>query len=99
MGVGYRITCNTCGEAGITKTYEGESGDSGRKRGLEHQRLWNAKDPKSVMHIHDMTDHNGRKAEYKMDVLKKFPTAFERQNNKPITIKLTPPESNINSKT
>ena len=91
--------CETCKKLGKNRVYEGESGDSGRKRGEEHERLWKAKDNKSVMHNHDTNEHNGIKAEYSMTVIQKYRSTFERQNNEPYRIKLNKPEESLNSKT
>ena len=35
-GVGYRISCEGCQEAGVVAEYEGESGCNAYSRGLEH---------------------------------------------------------------
>ena len=49
------------------------------------------------MHIHDMEQHNGNKADYSMTILRKYKTSFERQNNEPARIKIAKPNENINS--
>ena len=99
MGCAYQILCITCKKEGKVRVYEGESGFSGRERGNEHERLWKAKDMKSVMHTHDLQEHGGAKSEYKMIILRKYKNAFERQSNEPIRIKLANKNENLNSKT
>ena len=99
MGAAYAIHCITCKKLfNKTVIYEGESGASGRK----HERLWRSKNDKSVMHMHDIMHHNGQKAEYRMEIIRKYKSAFERQSNEPMRIKLdikSKYKTNINSKT
>ena len=81
MGAAYQIDCEDCLKEGKVRRYEGESGNSGRQRVDEHMRLWRAKDKNSVLHYHDMTEHNMNRANYRMKILRKYSDTFERQSN------------------
>ena len=103
MRAAYRIHCVTCEKNKDSKSviYEGESGFSGRQRGNEHLRIWKARDSKSVLNNHDIIYHNEQRAEYRMEVLRNYKTAFERQSNEPVRINLSKRSKhiiNINSK-
>ena len=60
--------------------------------------MWKSKDKNSVLDAHDKLEHNGEKADYRMTVLRKYKSAFERQNNEPARIKISKVGENINSK-
>ena len=53
------------------------------------------------MHIHYCISHNGIKGSYRMEILRNYKSAFERQSNEPVRINLAKRSKhiiNINSK-
>ena len=70
----YQISCVTCEKEKKRRVYIGESHRNGISRSEEHMRDTKATKEeqikKSVMLRHDMEEHSGEEAEYRMKVLK-----------------------------
>ena len=84
--VGYRITCETCQEAGKLTTYEGESGRNGYARGLEHLQGLQTKSIKSPLWKHCLLEHGGQEAVFKMQVVSSHSTCLDRQVHEMVRI-------------
>ena len=73
----YIITCLTCLKNKKKSIYVGETSKSGQERGSEHlaQSLSLSEKvlKKSVLIRHNVSDHDGNRAEYKMEKVRAFP--------------------------
>ena len=83
---GYRVTCISCQGAGISSTYEGETGRNGYTRGLEHLAALRLEDEENAMWKHCVLQHDGRQAEFEMQILRTFNSCLDRQVNKAVRI-------------
>ena len=72
----YKISCIECEKAGIAANYYGESSFNGYTRGAQHLDKYKSKNKtvqeKSAMRKHAKEQHNDKKVEFKMTVLKTF---------------------------
>ena len=72
----YKISCKECAKAGITANYYGESSFNGYTRGSKHLENYRSKNigtqEKSALRIHAKEQHNDKKVDYKMEILKTF---------------------------
>ena len=72
----YKISCIECKKAGIAADYYGESSFNGYTRGAQHLDKYKSKNKtvqeKSAMRKHAKEQHNDKKVEFKMTVLKTF---------------------------
>ena len=96
--VGYRIECLKCPETKMSAKYDGESGNNGFTRGLEHQDGLDKKKEVNPLWKHCEIEHNGEKVNFKMVCLKSFPSAFMRQVNEGVRIANSKADICMNSK-
>ena len=97
-GIGYRIICEGCQEAGIVAEYEGESGRNAFARGLEHQADLRNESEKSALWKHCQLQHAGEKQSFMMMVFRGFNSCLERQTNEAVRITSSKAEVILNSK-
>ena len=96
--VTYKITCNTCLQAGRVTTYEGETGRNAFVRGLEHQQDLRRKSEKSPLWKHCVLEHSSQEADFLMEVIKHHPSSLGRQVHEAVRISRTAAEIILNSK-
>ena len=79
----YKLTCMECEKEKLLSRYFGESHFNGFTRGGQHQRNYRSKNKKvqeeSAMRKHAKEVHRDRKIDYRMDIIKTFKSALERQ--------------------
>ena len=97
--VGYRWVCNTCKEDDKTRVYEGETSRSGRLRGIEHVRALKNKREDSVLYKHQMVEHGGMEADFKLEITGVFSDALSRQADEAVRISTRKKYELMNSKT
>ena len=97
-GVTYSITCLGCLEKGVVAEYTGESSRSLYQRGAEHIRDLKAKAEESPLWKHCAALHNGEEQLFKMRLLAKHQTAFERQLAESVNITYGKRDIVLNSK-
>ena len=72
----YKITCKECKKNGPKANYFGESSFNGYTRGVQHLEKYRSKNKatqeKSAMRQHAKNEHNDKKIEYKMTVVRTF---------------------------
>ena len=72
----YKITCKECEKSGLKANYYGESSFNGYTRGVQHLENYRSKNKttqeKSAMRQHAKDQHNDKKIDYKMTVIKTF---------------------------
>ena len=72
----YKISCKECAKNGIKANYYGESSFNGYTRGAQHLEKYRSKNKntqeKSALRKHAQEQHNDKKVEYKMEILKTF---------------------------
>ena len=100
-GVGYRITCNKCGNEEVAK-YEGETGRNLFIRGFEHAHDVAKKAVDKPLWKHILEKHNGVMArpvfsQFKMDATSFFRSAQRRKANEGVRIANLNPETRMNS--
>ena len=88
-GVGYRITCLLCKEAGRDSAYEGETGRNGHTRGREHLRDLTTGSRASPLVSHHTLHHSGTQPRFQMAILRTFREPLERQLEEASRIKGT----------
>ena len=96
--VGYRLECLKCPETNMSAKYDGESGNNGFTRGLDHQDGLDKKREVNPLWKHCEIQHNGEKVNFKMVCLKSFPSAFMRQVNEGVRIANSKADICMNSK-
>ena len=97
-GIGYRIICEGCQEAGTIAEYKGESGRNAFTRGLEHQQDLRNECEKSALWKHCQLLHGGEKQSFVMVVLRSIKSCLERQTNEAVRITSSKAEVVLNSK-
>ena len=96
--VTYMITCETCLEAGIKTTYEGETGRNAFCRGLEHKQGLKQKSEKSALWKHCVSEHSSQEAEFSMKIIQSHSSCLSRQVHESVRISRTEAEFILNSK-
>ena len=82
----------------MSAKYDGESGNNGFTRGLDHQDGLDKKKEVNPLWKHCEIQHNGEKVNFKMVCLKSFPSAFMRQVNEGVRIANSKADICMNSK-
>ena len=100
-GVGYRITCNECGDEEVAK-YEGETGRNMFTRGCEHAHDVAKKAVDKPLWKHILDKHDGVMArpifsQFKMDATSFFRSAQRRKANEGVRIANLDPDTRMNS--
>ena len=96
--VTYKITCQTCLQAGRITTYEGETGRNAFTRGIEHQQGLRQKSEKSALWKHCVLEHSSQEAEFSMQVIMSHTSCLGRQVHEAVRITRTEAEIILNSK-
>ena len=78
-GIAYRIVCLLCQEVGRVSTYEGESGRNAYIRGKEHLKALANNSMASPLVNHQLQHHPGTPHKFRMQILKTFKQALDRQ--------------------
>ena len=94
----YRISCLECPDDGLVTEYEGETGRNGCSRGLEHQSGLRNEDESNPLWKHCTIQHDERKVNFKMNVLKTFKHPLVRQNDEGVIVKFSRADILMNSK-
>ena len=95
--INYKITCKE--ECGVKDIYKGESSYCAYTRGLEHLTKFDHQDKDSILHKHCQIHHQGRRVEFRMDIIGTFhrdPTG--RQIRESIEIGLTQTKRLMNTR-
>ena len=96
---GYRKVCFTCQEAGKCTGYKGDTGRNGFTRGIEHLGALRLEDGENALRKHCEVDHEGRRAELSMSILRIHRTALLRQVNQAVKITISKAEYIMDGKT
>ena len=87
-GVGYKIYCNICKDAGALATYQGESGRNLYSRGKEHLQGLSAGTTSNCLVIHNNVHHGGSKdANFTMVPTRTFNDPLSRQVDESMRLK------------
>ena len=82
----YKISCQECAKNGIKSNYYGESNFNGYTRGRQHVENYRSTNKntqeKSAMRQHAKHQHNDKKIEFKMTVIKTFKQKKQKTKNK-----------------
>ena len=77
--VTYKITCETCLQAGCKTTYEGETGRNAFTRGIEHKQGMRQKSENSALWKHCVLEHSSQEAEFSMQVIQSHTSCLGQQ--------------------
>ena len=97
-GSAYRLECEECPKNNLKAHYEGETGINCYSRGLEHSQGLEMKKEENPLWKHCQLQHGGAKVGFKINSLKSFKTAFERQVNEGVRIACSKADICMNSK-
>jgi hypothetical protein len=97
-GAGYRQTCISCKEKGISATYEGETSRTAFQRGMEHTADMEKKAEDSPLWKHSSIHHADDPARFEMEVTGIHRSAMERLSDKIVRIKISNSTVVMNSK-
>ena len=78
-GVAYKISCLLCKQEDRECSYEGESGRNAYSRGREHLRDLANNTKTSPLVSHHLTHHGGTQPAFRMEILRVFKLALDRQ--------------------
>ena len=99
VNVGYVVTCITCQNRGVNKTYEGESGRSAKIRAVEHLRDIRLKKTTSALYQHVVEDHSEEaEPQFKFQIRQRFRDPLTRQVEEGVRIENVDDDCLLNTK-
>ena len=96
--VTYTISCRGCSQEGRTTLYTGETSRTLYQRGAEHLRDLENEHEDSSLWKHCTNMHGGTKVEFKMAIIQRHITAFNRQVQEAVLIHHGKRDHTLNSK-
>ena len=97
-GVGYRIRCEACFQAGKASWYDGETGCNCYTRGKQHTAALRLEDQENALWKHCLVEHGGEKVNFSMKQTNVFKSCLVRQVNEAVRIEMSTADCVMNSK-